>query len=113
MSETNIKPSDILIWIGLALTTAVALVLYLDWYEVAIKQQIEGYPFGGEGPVPYYYKNQYVYATNRLTWAIVFSVSLLFLMYALFTRNQKLHYVSFALTVLLVLGLIVNGWIGR
>ena len=38
----------------------------IEWYTVGILDMSAGYPFGGEGPTPYYYRNVNLYSTVHL-----------------------------------------------
>ena len=49
-----------------------------EYYTVAIKKETELYPFGGEGPVPYFYKSAELYAQVNLIYGIVFTIIILF-----------------------------------
>lgn len=49
-----------------------------EYYIVAIKKETELYPFGGEGPVPYFYKSAELYAQVNLIYGIVFTIIILF-----------------------------------
>ena len=49
----------------------------LEFYRVGIKKVTESYPFGGEGPVPYYYKTAELYSNVQLTWGIIFTSAFL------------------------------------
>lgn len=49
-----------------------------EYYIVSIKKEIELYPFGGEGPVPYFYGTAELYANVCLTYGLVFSALILF-----------------------------------
>lgn len=49
-----------------------------EYYIVAIKKETELYPFGGEGPVPYFYKSAELYAQVNLIYGIVFTLIILF-----------------------------------
>jgi hypothetical protein len=63
---TNIKArSDLRPWILILPVLIGFLMAYVnleEWYIVGVARDIAGYPFGGEGPVPYYYKTPELYA---------------------------------------------------
>ncbi|WP_461303483.1 hypothetical protein [Aureisphaera sp.] len=44
---------------------------------MAIKQKKSSYPFGGEGPAPYYYKSPELYSSIMLTYGILFVLLML------------------------------------
>jgi hypothetical protein len=49
-----------------------------EYYIVAIKKETELYPFGGEGPVPYFYKTAELYANVCLIYGLIFLALILF-----------------------------------
>ena len=60
------------------LSGLLALMNLSEWYIVKIQGRTAEYPFGGEGPTPYYYKTAEMYSTVNLIWGIVFLMVLLF-----------------------------------
>jgi len=112
MASTNSVTSFTLSFISFSIATIIALIWSIEWYQIAILDQIEGYPFGGEGPVPYYYKNKYTYATNALIWAAIFTCAMICSAFALCTKKQRLQYFSSAITLALLVRMICNGMIG-
>jgi len=79
---------------------------------VKIQGRTAEYPFGGEGPTPYYYKTAELYSTVTLIWGIVFLTALIFTTWTVLTRKKKLTAISFGSTILLLLGLFIHGQIG-
>ena len=77
-----------------------------------IQGRTSEYPFGGEGPTPYYYKTAELYSTVTLIWGIVFLTVLIFSTWTVLTRKKKLTAISFGATILLILGLFIHGQIG-
>lgn len=112
MASTNSITSFTLSFISFSIATIIALICSNEWYQIAILDQIEGYPFGGEGPVPYYYKDKYTYATNALIWAVIFICAMVCSAYALYTKKQSLQNIFSAITLALLVGMICNGMIG-
>jgi formate hydrogenlyase subunit 3/multisubunit Na+/H+ antiporter MnhD subunit len=76
------------------------------------KTKTEGYPFGGEGPTPYYYKSLESYISNTLTWSIIFVAILIFSIFSITHKNHRLQYFSFGLMVVAVIAMLMNGKIG-
>ncbi|SFS81967.1 hypothetical protein [Lutibacter maritimus] len=58
--------------IGILLSGIFSFIGFSEFYNVRIKKEIEFYPFGGEGPVPYFYKTAELYSNVNLTWGIIF-----------------------------------------
>ena len=53
-----------------------AIIGFWEFYIVAIKKETEDYPFGGEGPVPYFYRSAEIYANVNLVHGLVFGILL-------------------------------------
>ena len=69
------------LWLLTGLTIVVAgffaLMNLVEWYTVGVQGKTEGYPFGGEGPVPDYYSSAERYSTTMLGWSIPFLLLLM------------------------------------
>jgi hypothetical protein len=83
-----------------------------EWYKIDIQKNTAGYPFGGEGPVPYYYKTASHYANVSLTLGLVFLTLLLFCLAAIWKRKKTQTAIVFGLTLLALISAIVHGQIG-
>ena len=59
---------------GILIAGILAVIGLSEYYTVALKKNIENYPFGGEGPVPYYYKTAELYSCVNLSWGLVFLI---------------------------------------
>lgn len=70
------------------------------------------YPFGVDGPTPYYYKTAEMYSTVNLIWGIVFLSVLLFTSWTKIKGQKKWTVVSFGSIIILLLGLFIHGQIG-
>ena len=95
----------------IALTIAAIITAFLlgEWYNLGIKQNTEGYPFGGEGPKPYYYQSLGTYLTNNLTWAAIFATILMFSIFTITHKNRRLQYCSFGLLIVSIIAMFING----
>lgn len=89
-----------------------ALMNLSEWYIVKIQGRTAEYPFGGEGPTPYYYKTAEMYSTVNLIWGIVFLSVLLFTSWTIIKGQKKWTAISFGSTIILLLGLFIHGQIG-
>jgi len=89
-----------------------AFINLSEWYFVKIQGRSAEYPFGGEGPTPYYYKTAELYSVVNLIWGIVFLSILIFTIWAIVTRRKKWTTLAFGLTIILLFGLLVHGQIG-
>jgi hypothetical protein len=65
-------------------------------------KQTEFYPFGGEGPVPYYYRTAELYSYVNLTYGIVFGILLGTAIWN-WRRNKISGFATFGLTIVLIL----------
>lgn len=72
-----------------ALCMILSFVHFLEVYKVVFQNGVENYPFGKEGPVPYYYKSEGLFISINLFWAIGFSSLGVFSMNSLKNRNVK------------------------
>ncbi len=88
------------------LTSAINLS---EWVRVGILRRTGGYPFGGEGPVPYYYKTAELYSlVNCLFGAIFLSLTVLVL-WAIFKKREKIgRLVSWCILATMVI-MYING----
>lgn len=107
------RPTNIILSsLTIILSGLLALMNFSEWYIVKIQGRTAEYPFGGEGPTPYYYKTAEMYSTVNLIWGIVFLSILLFTSWTIIKGQKKLTAISFGSTIILLLGLFINGQIG-
>jgi len=106
--STNIILSSLTI----ILSGLLALMNLSEWYIVKIQGRTAEYPFGGEGPTPYYYKTAEMYSTVNLIWGTVFLSVLLFTSWTIIKGQKKWTAISFGSTIILLLGLFIHGQIG-
>jgi hypothetical protein len=69
------------------------------------------YPFGGEGPTPYYYRTAELYALVNLTWGILFVGTLIFSVVVMVMKRERIFF-AFTLTLLLLIAMFIHGQIG-
>ena len=83
-----------------------------EFYLIGILNKTDGYPFGGEGPTPYYYKTAGLYSTVNLIWGLIFLTTLLLALHTTIKgqRNKIIWFLG--LTVILILGQFIHGQIG-
>ena len=88
--------------IGVFLSGLFSLQGFYEFYNVRVLEETDSYPFGGEGPVPYYYKTAELYSNVNLTYGLIFGV-----LFALgiwnWKENKKNGLIIFGLTLSLVL----------
>jgi hypothetical protein len=83
-----------------------------EFYLIVILKKTDSYPFGGEGPTPYYYKTSGLYSTVNLIWGLIFLTTLLLTIWTIIKGQRKNVFWFLGLTVLLILGQILYGQIG-
>ena len=80
-----------------------------EFYIVGIKKETELYPFGGEGPVPYFYKSAELYSAVSLTYGLIFGILLGLGIWNLMNNKSK-EILLLGLTVLMIFIQIYHGW---
>lgn len=113
-AEINISRPTIVILnsIAVVLTGLLTFMSFSEWYIVKIQKRTADYPFGGEGPTPYYYKTAELYSFVNLIWGLVFLTVFLFTIWTLVMGKSKLTLISFGSTLFLLLGFFIHGQIG-
>lgn len=107
------RPTNIILnSLTIILNGLLAIMNFSEWYFVKIQGRTAEYPFSGEGPTPYYYKTADLYSKVNLIWGIVFLTVLLFAIWTVINRQEKLTIISFGSTIILLFGLFIHGQIG-
>ncbi len=112
-TETNInRPNFFTISIlTIFLNGLLTFINLYEFYQIGILNKTEGYPFGGEGPTPYYYKTAGLYSTVNLIWGLVFLTTLLLTIWTTIKGQRKNIFWFLGLTVLFILGQFLHGQI--
>lgn len=114
--QTNMKTNKTIFLVISILTILLSGVFtFLNFYEyitVGILEQIDGYNFGGEGPVPYFYKTAKLYWKVMLVWGIIFLTMLLLAIRTAIRKQQKKMFWLLGVTILLILVQFLHGQIG-
>ena len=84
----------------------------IEWYNIDILDKTGEYPFGAEGPTPYYYKTADMYSTVMLVWGLLFFATLTFGSWTIIKGQRKRTLLSFGLTLLLLTSMFIHGRIG-
>jgi hypothetical protein len=93
---------------GILLSGFFSVLGLSEFYIVRIKNETESYPFGGEGPVPYYYRTAELYSNVNLTYGIAFGI-LLGIGIWNWRKNKINGIIIFVLTCILILIQILQG----
>ena len=83
-----------------------------EFYFIEILEQTDGYPFGGEGPTPYYYNTAKLYSTVNLIWGLLFLSVFIFAVWTTVKGQRKKGLLVFGVTLLLLLIQFIHGQIG-
>lgn len=102
----------ILQWSSLLVCGLFAFINLSDWYVVKIQQQTAQYPFGGEGPTPYYYRSAELFSTVSLVWGILFLLAFAFVLWLVLSKREKGFRTALASTLLLIMGQFINAQMG-
>lgn len=113
-TETKInKPTFLTVSILTIILCGLLTLMNLgEFYFIGILNKTDGYPFGGEGPTPYYYKTAGLYSTVNLIWGLIFLTTLLLAIRTIFKGQRKNVFWFLGLTVLFILGQFLHGQIG-
>lgn len=95
----------------IVITGLLAFMHLEEWYMISVLENKAGYPFGGEGPTPYYYKTPNLYATVNLIWGILFSAALTFGIVTIVKKNKTGLISAIGTTVLLAITMVAQGMI--
>lgn len=113
-TETKInRPTFLTISIlTIILSGLLTLMNLSEFYLIGILNKTDDYPFGGEGPTPYYYKTSGLYSTVNLIWGLIFLTTLLLAIRTTIKGQRKKIIWFLGLTVILILGQFIHGQIG-
>ena len=82
-----------------------------EGYIVGVIRDITGYPFGGEGPVPYYYKTPELYARVNVVFGGVFLCLTLLSIWSLVKNRRFMGFLAFAMIIATIAVMYINGQI--
>jgi hypothetical protein len=82
---------------------------FTEWYNVKIMSRTSGYPFGGEGPVPYYYETPAQYSTVCFVTGLAFLAPFFSSGWALIKCNYRISRISCVGTILLLICFFLHG----
>ena len=104
---------DIKFWFLAGLTFLLSgLMTFINLEEfvtIGLLKQTANYPFGGEGPVPWYYKTADLYAKVNLAFGLGFLTSFIACIWNTFKRKETGLFIALLSTIFLMVIAIVNG----
>lgn len=95
----------------LSITGLVAFTNLEEWYVISILDRTTGYPLGGEGPTPYYYKTPELYSLVSLIWGLIFTGAFALTLVIIIKKNKERMVAAFGTTVFLLVVLFIHGLI--
>jgi len=98
--------------LGVLFSGCFIVICWIEYYTVGILNNTKEYPFGGEGPVPYYYKSSEMYPQVNLIWGIIFSLNFILLITSLIKRKRTFRILMLILTWILIVIIVIQGSIG-
>ena len=104
---------DIKFWFLAGLTFLLSgLMTFMNLEEfvtIGLLKQTGNYPFGGEGPVPWYYKTADLYAKVNLAFGLGFLTAFVAGIWTTFKRNKTGLFIALLSTIFLIVIMFVNG----
>jgi|GEM_PF-1033278 len=101
------------VWIIFIITVLISVLFVFinlsEFINVGILQQTNGYPFGAEGPTPWYYKTPQLYATVNFVYGLFFLSTLVFGSWTFKKVKKRPLFINFIVTLLLIFIQIVSG----
>jgi len=82
-----------------------------EFVKIGLLKKTNGYPFGGEGLVPWYYKTAEIYAGVNLFFGLLFLITLIFALWTTFKKKKNGLLISFLVTILILAIQFINGQI--
>ena len=110
---TQQRNIDIKFWLLAGLTFLLSgLMTFMNLEEfvtIGLLKQTTNYPFGGEGPVPWYYKTADLYAKVNLAFGLGFLTAFISGIWTTFKRNKMGLFITLLSTIFLIVIMFVNG----
>lgn len=88
------------------LTSAINLS---EWVRVGLLRRTSGYPFGGEGPVPYYYKTAELYSLVNGLFGVIFLSLTVLVLWAIFNKREKIGRLASWCILATIITMFING----
>jgi len=108
----SLKHYNIKFWILAGFTSLLSGLLafnnLIEFIKIKLLKQTSGYPFGGEGATPWYYKTADLYAKTNLFFGLLFLVILIVSAGSILKKHKKTLLICFTATILLIFIQILN-----
>ncbi|RYF83238.1 MAG: hypothetical protein EON98_10525 [Chitinophagaceae bacterium] len=112
MTTLNIqrdKSAWLLFIATLLMTGLFAFINLSEFVTVGVLKQTSGYPFGGEGPTPWFYKSAQLYATVNLVFGLLYLLSLAIGVWAFIRVKKNVLIFCFSVSLFLILLQLLTG----
>lgn len=110
---TQKRNIDIKFWLLAGLTFLLSgLMTFMNLEEfvtIGLLKQTANYPFGGEGPVPWYYKTADLYAKVNLAFGLGFLIAFIAGIWTTIKRIKTGLFIALLSTIFLIVIMFVNG----
>jgi len=110
---TQQRNIDIKIWLLAGLTFLLSgLMTFMnldEFVKIGLLKQTSGYPFGGEGTVPWHYKTADLYAKVNLFFGLAFLSTLIAAIWATLKRKKTGLFIALLSTIFLIVIMFING----
>ena len=106
------KPSYLFFALGIIIILILGILAsahFYEWYSIEILKNLKGYPFGGEGPTPYYYKTPELYALVNLVWGIIFTITFISALISIFKKSQIWLVATSGISILAISLMLIQG----
>ena len=87
--------------ITLLVSGFVFIISTYEFIQVGLLNKTSGYPFGGEGPTPWYYISPETYANYNLAISIIYLLLLITAIIMMRKKNKMILYLILGITVVL------------
>lgn len=110
---TQQRNIDIKFWLLAGLTFLLSgLMTFMNLDEfvtIGLLKQTANYPFGGEGPVPWYYKTADLYAKVNLVFGLAFLSTFIAAIWTTLKRKKMGLFIVLLSTIFLIVIMYING----
>lgn len=93
----------------LLLTGLFAFVNLSEFVIVGVLNKTKGYPFGGEGPTPWFYKSAKLYATVNLIFALMYLLFLATCVWSFIKVKNNVLVICFGISLTFILLQLLTG----
>ncbi len=93
----------------LLLSGFMAFINLDEYVKIGVLNQTTNYPFGGEGPTPWYYNTADLYAKVNLAFGLAFLTTFIAAIWTILKRRNKGLLITLLSTIAIIVIMYVNG----